>query len=427
MDKMLLKKTAVQSVALMIAVITLSYALRQYSQTVIYASDIHSAEAALLEPGHEEASQSEGRDTDGFIKTEQPGTEDEPSDKETAVLPGMLQDADPEIIKQLGDKQIIIKKPSVKGLTLNLKDIYITKSILLTLSSEEAFQMDTEDIGRINQQDIFIGSPIYTETTVDITDPKDGTVKTEITKDYGSDVVHGISYDNPEQTDEYRTELMLELDNVYAHSIMEDEAYYYIGLKKPSEVYDRILVIDAGHGGKDAGALSRDESVYEKNINVALLLELKQLLDQENIKVYYTRLGDDKVFLKPRVGLANAVDCDYFISIHCNASGSTKPSGTEIFYYATDFKQVSTKALATIFSEEIEKTTSLKNRGLVPLKKDDVYILNHSNVPAVLIETGYMTNLNDLEYMNNKDNQKAIARGIYNGILRAYDEIAPVR
>lgn len=427
MDKMLLKKTAVQSVALMLAVVTLSYALRQYSHTVISASDIHSAEAASLEPEQEEDPLPDESNTDDIIETDQPATEEEPSDKEAVALPGVLKDADQDIIKRLGEKQLIIRKPSVKGLTLNLKDVYIIKSIILTISSKEAFRMNSADIGRINRQDIFIGSPIYTETAVEITDPKDGAVKTEITKDYGLDVVHGISFDYPEPTDQYRTELTLELDNVYAHSIMEDEAYYYIGLKKPTEVYDRILVIDAGHGGKDAGALSRDESIYEKNINIAILLELKQLLDQEHIKVYYTRLGDDKVFLKPRVALANAVDCDYFISIHCNASGSTKPSGTEIFYYATEFKQVSTKAMATIFSDEIEKTTTLTNRGLVPLKKDDIYILNHSNVPAVLIETGYMTNLNDLEYLNNKDNQKAIAQGIYNGILRAYDELEPVR
>ncbi len=426
MDKMLLKKTAIQSVALMIAVITLSYALRQYSRTVISASDIHTAEAALLEPEQVEVSQPEESNTEDIIQTDQPAAE-EPSDKEAVTLPGMLKAADPDIIEQLGDKQLIIRKPSVKGLTLKLEDVYITKSIILTISSREAFHMNAADVGRINQQDIFLGNPIYTETAVDITNPEDGTVHTEISKDYGSDPVHGISFDYPEPTDAYRAELMLELDNVYAHIIMEDEEYYYIGLKKPSEVYDRILVIDAGHGGKDAGALSRDESVYEKNINIAILLELKQLLDQEDIKVYYTRIGDDKVYLKPRVALANAVDCDYFISIHCNASGSTRPSGTEIFYYATEFKQVSTKALATIFSDEIENATALSNRGLIPLKKDDIYILNHSNVPAILIEAGYMTNSKDLEYLNQKDNQKAIAWGIYNGILRAYKELEPVR
>lgn len=424
MDKLLLKKMALQSVALMIAVITLSYALRQHSShTLVLASDIGSAEAASID-SEEELKPYPVEEITGPSLPEDIRPDEDGEEKEEAGLPGMLDDIDMEIVRQLGEKLIIIKKPMSGHITMELQDIYINKSIKLTFNSSEPYRMKAEDIGRINLQDTYIGMPVFTEIE-EVVSNLDGSTKTVVARDYGKDIVHGISFSNQE-IESNIVELTLELDTVYAHSILEDELYYYIGLKKPSEVYDKIIVLDAGHGGKDAGALSKDESVYEKNVNLAILLEVKELLDKENIKVYYTRLGDDKVFLRPRVELANAVDCDYFISIHCNASGSTKPGGTEIFYYGTDFKQVSTKALATIFSEEIEKATSLRNRGLVSLKKDDVFILNHSQVPAVLIETGYMTNLKDLEYMNQKVNQKAIARGIYNGILRAYDELPPI-
>ena len=424
MDKLLLKKMAVQSVALMIAVITLSYALRQYSShTLVLASDIGSAEAASID-SEEELKPYPVEEITRPSLPEDIRPDEDGEEKEEAGLPGMLDDIDMEIVRQLGEKLIIIKKPMSGHITMELQDIYINKSIKLTFNSSEPYRMKAEDIGRINLQDTYIGMPVFTEIE-EVVSNLDGSTKTVVARDYGKDIVHGISFSNQE-IESNIVELTLELDTVYAHSILEDELYYYIGLKKPSEVYDKIIVLDAGHGGKDAGALSKDDSVYEKNVILAILLEVKELLDKENIKVYYTRLGDDKVFLRPRVELANAVDCDYFISIHCNASGSTKPGGTEIFYYGTEFKQVSTKALATIFSEEIEKATSLRNRGLVSLKKDDVFILNHSQVPAVLIETGYMTNLKDLEYMNQKVNQKAIARGIYNGILRAYDELPPI-
>ena len=424
MDKLLLKKMAVQSVALMIAVITLSYALRQYSShTLVLASDIGSAEAASID-SEEELKPYPVEEITRPSLPEDIRPDEDGEEKEEAGLPGMLDDIDMEIVRQLGEKLIIIKKPMSGHITMELQDIYINKSIKLTFNSSEPYRMKAEDIGRINLQDTYIGMPVFTEIE-EVVSNLDGSTKTVVARDYGKDIVHGISFSNQE-IESNIVELTLELDTVYAHSILEDELYYYIGLKKPSEVYDKIIVLDAGHGGKDAGALSKDDSVYEKNVILAILLDVKELLDKENIKVYYTRLGDDKVFLRPRVELANAVDCDYFISIHCNASGSTKPGGTEIFYYGTEFKQVSTKALATIFSEEIEKATSLRNRGLVSLKKDDVFILNHSQVPAVLIETGYMTNLKDLEYMNQKVNQKAIARGIYNGILRAYDELPPI-
>ncbi len=425
MDKMLLKRTAIQSVALMIAVITLSYALGQYSNRVISASDIGKAAAApIVAKEKENASPME----DSPVNMPQDAIErvDAGQDIIVSDLPGMLRDADEDIIKELGDKLLIIKKPAVDGLWMELQDIYLTKSIKLIFGSTDAIHMNAQDIGRIHLQNAFMGNPLYTETEELVTNPKDKSTSTVVSRDYGMDIIHGISFNTPTRSENNTLELTLELDQVYAHIIKEDETYYYIGLKRPTEVYDRVLVLDAGHGGKDAGALSRDESVYEKNINLGILLEVKELLDKENIKVYYTRIGDDKVFLRPRVELANAVDCDYFISIHCNASGSSKPSGTEIFYYATEFKQVNSKLLATIFSEEIEKTTTLKNRGLVPLKKEDIFILNHSNVPAVLIEAGYMTNLKDLEYLNQRDNQKAIAKGIYNGIMRAYEELQPI-
>jgi N-acetylmuramoyl-L-alanine amidase len=80
------------------------------------------------------------------------------------------------------------------------------------------------------------------------------------------------------------------------------------------------------------------------------------------------------------------------------------------------------KNLAKIFSDEISKTTSLKNRGTIQLKNDDVYILHHATVPAIMVEAGYLSNLDDLEYIKSEEGQAAIAEGIYNSIMRAYKE-----
>jgi N-acetylmuramoyl-L-alanine amidase len=215
------------------------------------------------------------------------------------------------------------------------------------------------------------------------------------------------------------------LDSVYAPIVHEDEAYYYIDLKKPKDVYDKVLVIDAGHGGKDAGALSQGEKYYEKNINLGILLELKKLLDKENIKVYYTRTGDDKVFLKPREELANAVDCDYFISIHCNASEAEWPKGSEVMYYDREFKGVRNIDLANLFLDELSKTTPLETRYIVEKKKDEIYILKKAVVPSILIEVGYVTNNSDMKYLSQEKNRKAAAQGIYNGIMKAYEMYPP--
>ncbi len=425
MDKILLKKMALQSVALMIAVITISYSLRQYNELSL--TSVHSAEAASVE----DMDQPEGHPTVASV-TPSPASapvqkpEDVSVDTKASGLPGKLQTADRDKIDRLGEKVLVIKKPQVSDLKMTLEDLYVTKSVRITLTGTKYDRLDSSYIGRINRADGFVGEPVYKEYE-EIKTNDDGTTETVTKRDYGTDVVHTITVTDhySEETGVYDTELLLELDTVYAHILEEDDEYYYIGLKKPSDVYDRILVIDAGHGGKDAGALSKDETVYEKNINLQILLQLKELLDKENIKVYYTRLMDDKVFLRPRVELANAVDCDFFISIHCNANDSTAPSGTEILYYDTNYKQVSTEKFANIFSEEVALTTTLEKRGLVKEQNDDIFILNNARVPAVIVETGYITNRNDLNYLLNKENQQKIALGIYHGIMRAYQEFKP--
>ena len=213
---------------------------------------------------------------------------------------------------------------------------------------------------------------------------------------------------------------MIELDSVYAQIVYNDSAYYFIALKKPKEVYDKVLVIDAGHGGKDGGALSQGHQYCEKNINLDILLKLKELLDKENIKVYYTRTEDTTVFLRPRVTLANEVDCDFFISIHSNASDASWPNGTEVLYYDKSSKGVKNKDLGQIFLGGLDKLIPLRNRGLVQEHNDAVFILDKATVPAILIEVGYVTNNNDMNYLKEPENQETIAQGIYNGIMQAY-------
>ena len=129
------------------------------------------------------------------------------------------------------------------------------------------------------------------------------------------------------------------------------------------------------------------------------------------------------MFLRPRVTLANAVDCDYFISIHCNSNEVTGPNGTEVLYYDTEYKGVKASELASIFADEISKTIPLINRGIVEKSGDDIFIMKKAQVPSILIEVGYMSNIYDMSYLSDSENRKAVAQGIYNGIIRAYAEL----
>jgi N-acetylmuramoyl-L-alanine amidase len=427
MDKMLLKKTAVQSVALMLAVITLSYALHQYQAVTISASDTTASEDFLTSSETAAASEEDSGASQN-TQTDDPLSVNNQSDSDNIVseqpeIVKLMNGVNPEKLDKMGDRYLVIKKPQGSNISFHLEDLYVTKSIQIELTGLAGENLDSRMIGRAIYDEAFTGDPVYTEIVTPDTNKSDGTNQPVITKDFGNDFVHGITftYKYDDKNKSYTSDILIELDSVYAQIVQEDQEYYYIDLKNPKDVYDKILVIDAGHGGKDGGAPSLGEQFYEKNINLGILLQLKKLLDKENIKVYYTRTGDDKVFLRPRVELANAVDCDFFISIHCNSNEVSWPNGTEILYYDTDFKGVKAKNLADLFSVELSKTIPLAPRGLVKKQGDEIFILDHAEVPAILIEVGYLSNNNDMNYLSKEKNRKEVAQGIFNGIMKAYE------
>jgi N-acetylmuramoyl-L-alanine amidase len=427
MDKELLKKAAMQSIALMVAVVTLSFAVQQYRTITIEASNITKEDSFLQDSSEllENATLPENNKDHEGKNLELTPTYSINSDKQLTKAEDLKDIVDESILNKLSQKFIIIKKPQGKDITLKIEDLYLTQSINIMLEGLTDNTISSQMIYRVGGKDFYIGDPVYSEIINTVFDDDKSTSSEVHTKDYGNDFVHGItiSLDKSTTNQGNTANLLLQLDNVYAHIVYEDERYYYIDLRKPTEIYDKIVVIDPGHGGKDAGAISRNDKFYEKNINLEIAMRLKKLLDQTNIKVYYTRTVDSTVYLRPRVQLANMVDADYFISIHCNSNGLTSPNGSEVLYYENKFKGVAAADLAHLFSEEMGKKVTLRNRGIVKKHMEDIYIMDKAVVPMILIEVGYLSNTNDMNYLLNEENQEAVAQGIYNGILKAYKEL----
>lgn len=213
------------------------------------------------------------------------------------------------------------------------------------------------------------------------------------------------------------------LDKLYEVSDTCADGSLYLDFIDPHELYDKVIVVDAGHGGKDGGASKQD--ILEKNINLSILLALKDILDSstDNIGVYYTRTEDVTVTLEQRVQLANNADADLFISIHNNAAGNgsySSSAGTQVLYSESDSSLYSSKRLAQICLEEVTAETESESIGLI--QADKLYIVGNSQVPVALIEVGYMTNRNELKALNSAEYQQKAANGIYNAILRAFEE-----
>jgi N-acetylmuramoyl-L-alanine amidase len=210
------------------------------------------------------------------------------------------------------------------------------------------------------------------------------------------------------------------MDQVYELEESYDEEHYYFNFLTPHEVYDKVVVIDAGHGGRAPGASK--QGIYEKNIDLAILLSLKEIFDEsdENIGVYYTRTDDSNPTFDQRVQLANKSEADLFISIHNNSTGSGRMSstnGTQVMY---DEESESSKQLAQICLEEVTEALGSRNKGLV--EGDSIYIIRTSEVPVALIEVGFMTNQEELKRLNSEEYQQQAAQGIYEAILRAFEE-----
>lgn len=185
------------------------------------------------------------------------------------------------------------------------------------------------------------------------------------------------------------------------------------------------VMIDAGHGGKDAGAYSEDGTVYEKDIALQIARKIKLLSNEYNIEIHMTREGDEYPGIKERPVMAKTVGADLTLSLHVAAEPLTNPdgskktdrkSGFEIFVSQQN-KAVfdASKKLGANIAKSVKEVyttnTSLKQ------SKEGIWVLNASHCPAILIECGYMTNENDLSFFRQDINQERVARKILEGLV----------
>ena len=152
----------------------------------------------------------------------------------------------------------------------------------------------------------------------------------------------------------------------------------------------KIICIDAGHGGKDAGAVSGAR--YEKNDNLRFALALGALLENQGFKVYQTRTTDTWISLQDRSDYANKMNADYFISIHRNSFVNETANGVENWVYErTDNHTIE---YATAIQNELVKVGVQSNRGV---KKGNFHVTRETHMPACLLELCFIKNKRDNE------------------------------
>ena len=226
----------------------------------------------------------------------------------------------------------------------------------------------------------------------------------------------------------------------------------------------RTVVIDAGHGGRDPGAIGKNS--LEKDINLAIALKLGKLIENNlpELRVIYTRKTDILIPLHQRSKIANDNQADFFISIHCNSNPSTKIFGAETYVmglhksqdnlevaklenssilkednyseYYEGFNPNSAEAyiifslyqnasldlsldLASKIQNQFKALIGVRDRGVL---QAGFLVLYRATMPGVLVETGYISNISDEKYLMSKDGQNYIASAIFRALKEYKNE-----
>jgi len=178
---------------------------------------------------------------------------------------------------------------------------------------------------------------------------------------------------------------------------------------------DRIVVVDAGHGGSDPGASANGLS--EKNVTLDVSKRVEAKLKRAGAKVLMTRSGDSYPSLTARTEYAKKNFAEVFVSIHINA-GPSSASGAETFYdSSTNPNALESKLLATYIQNNLVKKADMKDRGV---KDARFQVIRNNNVAAVLVELGFVTNSNDAKKLASDKYLEIYAESVYQGLVQYY-------
>ena len=194
---------------------------------------------------------------------------------------------------------------------------------------------------------------------------------------------------------------------------------------------NKVIMLDAGHGGIDPGALNEDKDILEKDINLQITLKLRELLEASGCLVLLTREEDVSLYeegvdktirqkynenLKNRKKLIKESGVDAFISIHLNKFEQSKYYGAQTFYPEG---QDDSKLLSKFIQEELKRVVDKSNQREVKPSKD-IYLLKDNEIPSVLIECGFLSNEKETDLLNDEKYQEKIAWAIYAGMQKYF-------
>ena len=192
------------------------------------------------------------------------------------------------------------------------------------------------------------------------------------------------------------------------------------------------IIVDAGHGLPDGGAVS-DSGIEEERLNLEIALKLQEALEIEGYNVIMTRENENSIAdsdkqgsikqikssdLTNRVKIANESGADFMISIHMNKYSDSKYWGWQTFYSKNSEEG---KKLATLIQKAISNNISDRENKRAALSIEGIKIVDKTKIPVVIVECGFLSNSEDLRLLQTEEYQDKIVAGILEGVQEFYE------
>ena len=188
----------------------------------------------------------------------------------------------------------------------------------------------------------------------------------------------------------------------------------------------RTIVLDAGHGGEDCGAIGID-GILEKDLNLSIVKTIGEMLTDKGYEVVYTREQDIMLYspdenikgmrklsdLKNRCKIANDIDNAVFVSIHMNSFGDSKYSGLQVYYADKSFES---QKLASCIQRNVKNNLQKENNRTTKNGKN-LYLLDNTKSTSVIVECGFLSNKEECKKLSEKDYQNELSFSIVCGII----------
>ena len=211
-----------------------------------------------------------------------------------------------------------------------------------------------------------------------------------------------------------KTYINLITSAIKGFSVTQTDSYIYVKYAAPKDMFNRVIVIDAGHGGKDSGATGN--GYIEKNMTLKIVQNIKTNFDSDPLyKVYYTRLSDWYPSLTERYDLANTVNADRFLSVHINSADSASAKGTETLY--KDYKTYASVIHSSSLSGMGYTKGSSYDRSLV--YRPGLAVLRGTKMMSALAEMGFISNSTESARIDARS--EAIGSALYQAICNSFN------